>query len=313
MAFLSWRGAWGRWRWPDPAGPGARVGLFAPAHRFDREELDRGAAVLRSWGFEPVIPKKLQPGRRYLAGTDRQRLDIITRLMEDDSIKALLAVRGGFGCQRLLPDLAERWPHWPAKPVFGFSDLTAFHLARLAVDGVLGFHSPMLVSLSKNLAAVRADTRSQKDLKEALLHGGREGRWDFSEKDVWRPGRAEGPILGGNLTLLTALLASPWLPDFQGAILMLEEVDEPPYRLDRLLTILRQSPIWAKASALVFGRFARCGPPAEVRRLIKEAAGDFPGRPVLINAPFSHLSRNRLFPLGAAGVLAARATPHPLR
>ncbi len=302
---MTWQGPRAGWRWPETPGPGARVGLFAPAHRFDRGELERGAGLLRSWGFEVLIPRGLNQKFHYLAGTDRHRLEVIGQLMADESVKALVAVRGGFGCQRLLPPLAELWARWPDKPIFGFSDLTALHLARLAAGGPVGFHSPMAVSLGKSEAAALADRRSREDLKQALMNGARSGGWTFSSQQVLRPGRARGPLLGGNLTLLTALLSSPWLPDCQGAILTLEEVDEPPYRLDRLLTILRQSPVWTKASALVFGRFTRCGPPAEVRRLIHEAAEDFPGRPVLINAPFGHLSRNRLFPVGAAGLVEA--------
>ncbi|MDL2226951.1 LD-carboxypeptidase, partial [Deltaproteobacteria bacterium OttesenSCG-928-M10] len=122
--------------------------------------------------------------------------------------------------------------------------------------------------------------------------------WNFSGRSVIKKGRADGPALGGNLTLVAALLAGPWLPDFEGAVLFLEEVDEPAYRLDRLLTTVRHSPMWTRARALVFGQFTRCGPPAEVNRLLREAAAGFAG-PVLFNAPFGHESRNRFLPLGA--------------
>ncbi len=303
---LSWSGETGPGvRWPAAIGPGATVGLFAPAHHFDREEMVRGAEVLRSWGVEVRIPKGLFRRQRYLAGDDAHRLEILAELMADDAVAGLVAVRGGYGCQRLLPGLAECWADWPAKPIFGFSDLTALHLARFQAAGVVGFHGPMVASLGKADARERADAPSQADLRKALLTADRSGGWTCSPRDVLRPGRARGPLLGGNLTLVTALAASPWRPDFTGAILLLEDVDEAPYCLDRLLTILRYSPIWAEAAGLVFGGFNRCGPPEEVNRLLREAAGEFPGRPVLRHAPFGHSSRNRLFPVGATAVLEA--------
>jgi muramoyltetrapeptide carboxypeptidase len=267
--------------------------------------MERGAAVLKSWGLEVRIPKGLFRRRGYLAGDDQSRLGLFAELMEDPEVDGLMAVRGGYGCQRLLPFLAGRWRAWPAKPIFGFSDLTALHLARLAASGVIGFHGPVLVSLGKSDPRRSADRLSRSDLKKTLLSGKPAGGWTFSERQALRPGRAVGPLLGGNLTLVTALLASPWRPDFEGAILMLEEVDEAPYRLDRLLVTLRQSPVWSRAAALVLGRFSDCGPKSEIRRLLREAADDFPGRPVIWGAPFGHLSRNRLFPLGALAVLEA--------
>ena len=290
--------------WPNSLAPGACLGFFAPAHSYDRGEMLRGAALLRSWGLKVKIPKDLSRRDHYLAGDDRRRLAVLTDLMEDDEVDGLMAVRGGYGCQRLLPALAERWTRWPAKPIFGFSDLTALHLARFKASGVIGFHSPMAVSLGKEPPAQMADRLSLADLRRALTTGDRSGRWTFAARDVLKPGRVSGPLLGGNLTLVTALLASPWLPDLKGSVLLLEDVDEPPYRLDRLLITLRQSPAWRRAAGLVFGRFARCGTGAEVNRLLREAADDFDG-PVLRNAPFSHEPRNRLFPLGATAELTA--------
>ena len=288
--------------WPTDLAPGATLGFFAPAHHFDRGEMRRGAALLRSWGFEVKIPGGLSRRRRYLAGADEHRLALLAELMEDDRVDGLMAVRGGYGCQRLLPALAPLWKKWPAKPIFGFSDLTALHLARFQASGVIGFHSPMVVSLGKESPAKMADRISRDDLRRALAGGGRGGGWTFAARDALKPGRVCGPLLGGNLTLVTALLASPWLPDMSGAILLLEEVEEVPYRLDRLLTTLRQSPVWRRAAGLVFGRFTKCGSEAEVNRLLREAADDFDG-PVLRNAPFSHGLRNRLFPLGALAEL----------
>ncbi len=290
--------------WPTAPEPGRKWGLFAPAHHFEAEEFARARLVLTSWGVETSWPKNIFRRQRYLAGSDQFRLDFMDRLMMDPEVAGLLAVRGGSGCQRLLPLLANRWTAWPTKPIIGFSDLTALHLGRLAAVGVIGYHGPMLISLGKINPADLVDTCSQADLRWALRRVPFAGGWTFQDRDVLKPGRARGPLLGGNLTLLIHLLTSPWLPDFTGAILLVEDADEYAYRLDRLLISLRQSYLWLRLSGLVFGRFIRCGSPALVRALLKEAAEDFSG-PVLMNAPVSHGGRNRLFPLGALAALTA--------
>jgi len=291
--------------WPNPLGPGSTVGLFAPAGNFDRQEMARGVELVTSWGLKVLIPKGLHRHCGYLAGDDAHRLGIMAELMADPAVDALMAVRGGYGCQRLLPRLAKKWSSWPAKPIFGFSDLTALHLARFQAAGLIGFHSPMIISLGRGEPTERADIQSQADLKKALTSSERSGRWVFSQRDVYKKGRARGPLLGGNLTLVVALASGPWSPDYRGAIVLLEEVGEIPYRLDRLLTTLKQSRLWSEASGLVFGRFTSCGLTGEVNGLLREAADDFWDRPVLFNAPFGHSPRNRLFPLGATAELDA--------
>jgi muramoyltetrapeptide carboxypeptidase len=227
----------------------------------------------------------------------------MAELMADPAVGGLWAVRGGSGCQRLLPRLARYWAAWPPKPILGFSDLTALHLARLKAAGIIGWHGPMLTALGQASPGRRLEGASLAALKAALISPVRVGGWEFSPRDALRPGRALGPLLGGNLCLLAHLLDSPWLPDPAGAILLLEDVDEAPYRLDRLLTTLRQSRLWGALGGLVFGRFTRCGSPAVVKGLLRETAEAFPG-PVLMNAPFGHGRLNRAFPLGALAELA---------
>ncbi len=279
---------------------GATLGLFAPSHTFDRAELKRGKEVLSSWGFTLKEAPDLCRQDRYLAGDDAHRFASIKILMEDDTVDALVAVRGGYGCQRLLPLLAPCWDKWPAKPIFGFSDLTALHLARYQKTGAIGYHSPLVANLGSSTSAPNAT--SVRDFR-AKLSGKSLGKWSFAAKNILQQGQAQGPLLGGNLSLLVSLLASPWLPDFKGSILLLEDVGEVPYRLDRLFTILRQSPIWRVAKGLVLGSFTACGPQSSsVRHILLEAAADFDG-PVVWRAPFGHAPQNRTFPVGALGNL----------
>lgn len=287
--------------WPPAPGPGQAWGLFAPAHPFERADFELALARLRAWGLKVRHSPKIFRRARHLAGPDEHRLEIMAELMADPEVGGLWAVRGGSGCQRLLPRLASCWPHWPPKPILGFSDLTALHLARLKAAGVIGWHGPMAAALGRPGPLAGA---SLADLKAVLFSPVRAGGWEFSPRDVLRPGWAKGPLLGGNLCLLVHLLDSPWLPGPAGAILLIEEVDEAPYRLDRLLTSLRQSRLWEALGGLVFGRFTRCGSPAEVRGLLRETAEAFPG-PVLMNAPFGHGRFNRVFPVGALAELSA--------
>ncbi|MDR2725791.1 MAG: LD-carboxypeptidase [Candidatus Adiutrix sp.] len=288
--------------WPAAPGPGQVWGLFAPAHHFDRQEFDQALIRLKTWGLKVSVPANIFRRARHLAGSDECRLEVMEELMADPAVGGLWAVRGGSGCQRLLPNLASRWAAWPPKPILGFSDLTALHLARLRAAGVIGWHGPMVAALGR--AGARLEGASLAALKAALFSQARAGGWGFSPRDVLRPGLARGPLLGGNLCVLIHLLESSWLPEAAGAILLVEEVDEAPFRLDRLLTTLRQSRLWGVLGGLVFGRFTRCGSPAAVRALLRETAEAFPG-PVLMNAPFGHGRFNRAFPLGALAELSA--------
>jgi len=287
--------------WPSLPGPGQAWGIFAPAHPFERADFELALARLRTWGLAVCHSPKIFRRARHLAGSDEHRLEIMAELMSNPEVGGLWAVRGGSGCQRLLPRLASLWPLWPPKPILGFSDLTALHLARLKAAGVIGWHGPMAAALGRPGPPTGA---SLADLKAVLFSPVRAGGWEFSPRDVLRPGLARGALLGGNLCLLVHLLDSPWLPDPAGAILLVEEVDEAAYRLDRLLTSLRQSRLWTALGGLVFGRFTRCGSPAEVRGLLRETAEAFSG-PVLMNAPFGHGRFNRVFPVGALAELSA--------
>jgi muramoyltetrapeptide carboxypeptidase len=289
--------------WPAAPEPGQAWGLFAPAHPFDREEFELALARLKTWGLKVCYSPTIFRRARHLAGSDDHRLEAMTELMSNPEVGGLWAVRGGSGCQRLLPRLAARWPLWPPKPIVGFSDITALHLARLKAAGIIGWHGPMVAALGR-AGPGRLGGSSLADLKSVLFSPARAGAWEFSPRDVLRPGRARGPLLGGNLCLLVHLLDSPWLPDPAGAVLLVEDVDEVPYRLDRLLTSLRQSRLWGALGALVFGRFTRCGSSASVKALLRETAEAFPG-PVLMNAPFGHARLNRVFPVGVLAEISA--------
>ena len=201
---------------------------------------------------------------------------------------AYLARRGGYGCQRLLPAIGS-WKMAPSgKPIIGFSDLTALHLSRYKETGEGGWHAPMADALPG---------LSPGDLKAALagLAGLAPRRWLFPEGSAISPSGpsiGRGPLLGGNLSIVCALLGTGRLPSFDGAILMLEDVGESGYRLDRLLSSLALSSAFSRLQGLVFGQFCGCGPKS-LAALQKEAARRLPrGIPAATSAPFGHQRPN---------------------
>lgn len=283
--------------WPQPLQEGDAISVAAPSGPFSEERFQRGLAVLHKLGFKVLAPKGLRARRGFLAGSDAHRLEGLIRALRDPRSKAVIAARGGYGAMRLLPDLAKIWPQAAGKALIGFSDLTAIHLARLAAGGPVGYHAPMITSLADTDEAALAD------FKTGLLKAGA-AEIVFRGNRVLYPGTAQGPVLGGNLTIFCHLLATPYLPDLAGAILALEDVGESPYRLDRLLTAIRLSGQAGRLAGLAFGAFANCGPEAGVDAVLEDFARRL-RKPVLSGLAFGHHPANHFLPLGSWAELSA--------
>jgi muramoyltetrapeptide carboxypeptidase len=234
--------------------------------------------------------------RGYLAGSDRRRLDELNQALSDPTARALVAVRGGYGATRICPvadfSALERYPKW----CVGFSDFTAIHLEALRA-GVASLHAPNLTALGRGDAAAR---QSWLEALEAPL-----SRREFSGLDVLRAGRASGTLVGGNLTLLFTAAASGQLELPADAILFFEEVNEAPYRIDRMLTALCCSGKLRPVRGVCLGDLAADGSHA-VRRAALDAVldclGDL-GVPILAGLPVGHGARNQPLPLGVPALL----------
>jgi muramoyltetrapeptide carboxypeptidase len=210
-------------------------------------------------------------------------------------LEALLAVRGGHGSLRLLPLLEPLWKSFPAhKPIIGFSDVTALHLARLSAAGAGGWHGPNLLYYTR---------KNHKNYLE-FLRGLKPREWLFGKGEVLVPGDTAGPVMGGNLTIFAHVYGTGYSPPSKGRILLLEDVGEKPYAIDRLLTTLLLRGAFEGALGVVLGSFASCGNPGELRDLILHFFQSFK-IPVLINAPFGHGIENRPWFYGERGVLFA--------
>lgn len=266
--------------------PGRRLGVVAPSGPFERERFDKGLAVLAG-RYQVEVAPEATSRHRYLAGTDTARAASFQRFLDDDGIAAIVAARGGYGAMRILPSLAVRRP----LTVLGFSDITAIHLAWQA-RGFRSIHGPVVTQLGSQPADVVARTFE-------LL----EGRpvEPLSGTETVRPGAVEGPLLGGNLSLLASLVGTRWLPSLSGAVLLIEDVGERPYRLDRMWTHLALAGALEGIVGVVLGEFTDCDEKdatftaTEVLHELVSALGV----PVLAGLPIGHGAVNHPVVLGA--------------
>lgn len=238
--------------------PGATLGIIAPASpAYDPREVETGRKILEELGFRVSAAPNALRRNRYLAGTDAERLTDLTRMFLDPSIDGLLCLRGGYGCMRILSQIDYRIIRCNPKILVGYSDITALQLAIWKRTGLVTFSGPMLVSDFGRAAGEFTLKHFYRALTGHIALG------DIppapgAKLEVFRPGRARGRLLGGNLTLIAATLGTPYEIDTRGAILFLEDVDEQPYRVDRMLQQLRLAGKFKFAAGIVFGEFTGC-------------------------------------------------------
>jgi muramoyltetrapeptide carboxypeptidase len=285
--------------WPQPLQRGDRVGLAAASSALADDSLQRllaGVTVLENWGLQ--VQPHPQPLRRWghLAGADPERL---SDLLVGD-LPLLACIRGGWGAARLLESGAQTHdPVAGGRWLLGFSDVTSLLWARQAAGRTGGIHGPMVTTL-----AAEPDW-SQQRLRD-LLFGAPVAPL---QGEGWCGGAAEGPLLVGNLTVATHLLGTAHLPPLNGAVLVLEDVGEAPYRIDRLLTHWRLCGALQKLAAIGFGSFSDCDDPESptpLELVLRERTADL-GIPVLAGLPVGHTAGNAALPLGVRARLDADA------
>ncbi|HEY7889649.1 MAG TPA: LD-carboxypeptidase [Steroidobacteraceae bacterium] len=268
--------------------PGDPVAVIAPSSPFDRASFEAGLAIISrryQVHYDPGVLRR----RRYLAGSDERRLSELKSALGDAGARAIFCARGGYGMMRLLPAL-EGIAVVP-KPVIGFSDITVLH-QLLQRQRLVSIHGPVLTQLSRLDAGAHARLFELLESKApaAALIGA----------ETYVAGVAEGPLLGGNLSVLTRLLGTPFLAPLDGAILLLEDVGERPYRLDRMWTHLALAGVFRRVRGIVLGELVGCEDKdadyssADVLRELAAATA----LPCAAGFPIGHGAQNQPLPLG---------------
>ncbi|MGI8575672.1 MAG: S66 peptidase family protein [Egibacteraceae bacterium] len=292
---------------PPALRSGDRVALLAPSSPvLHPDRLARGVELLTSWGLEPVTMPHLHGQHGFLAGTDAQRLADLRGALEDPFIHAIWCARGGYGVQRLLDGLDyERLRSHP-KLVVGFSDLTALLAALGRRAGLVTIHGPM-----GEWDDARTGAEQAAWLRRLLTEPRPLGRVPSPPCDVLVDGVAEGVLYGGNLSLLSASVGTTDQPDLRGAIVLIEEVGERPYRVDRMLRHLLRADVFEGLAGCVFGAFVGCEERRAQRssQTVEEVVTVFAhelGVPTIAGAPLGHGPGQLALPLGVRAQLDAR-------
>lgn len=282
---------------------GATLGLIAPASPiYSDREFNYMLSSLKALGYSLKLGKHVRDRKGYLAGEDVDRVSDLHAMFQDPEVDGIICIRGGWGSNRLLPlinfDLIKKNP----KVFVGFSDITSLHLSILKKTGLVTFHGPVGKS-DWNTFTV--------DSWNSVLHNAEKAEFALPEQEVGaftiNGGTTSGKLLGGNLTVLTSMIGSEYLPDFKDAILFLEDVGEDVYRVDRMLTQLKLSGILQELNGFVFGKCTECGQNANSLSL-KEVFDDHLKElhiPAFYGAMISHEEQNSTIPVGVKAQLNA--------
>ncbi len=284
---------------PPRLKPGDTIGIAAPAGPFDVGLFKEGMQVLQAMGFRLEIPEGIYKRNGFLAGADAERAEIINRLFADPDVRGIICARGGYGSTRLEP-----WLDWDLirdnpKVFMGFSDITVLHHLIVARCGLVTFHGPMGTTLARAAETTRQAFQRALTAPEPIGIAAEPG-------GVIRPGEGHGPVAGGNLAMICHLLGTPLQPEFRGHLLFLEEVNEAPYRIDRMLQQMKLAGCFQGVRGILFGDFVDCGKPEAIKEVITSFFADSP-YPVLSGFPIGHGRINHTLPMG----LDARLTSDP--
>ena len=295
---------------PQRLRSGDKIAVVAPASSFVREEFDKGLAEIRRLGFEPVFEESVFAEHGgYLSGEGKVRAEAFLAAWRDPSIRALIAVRGGYGSVHLLPFLEHEDLRQAPKAFIGYSDLTTVLTYLTGRCGIVSFHGPMLDRrLSRGIDAYHRDS-----FIGALTRAEPLGELPAAQLEIFNKGEASGPLMGGTLAQLIASLGTPYAFDPPtGHVLFLEDVGERPFRIDRMITQLRLAGVIARASAIVLGDFVDCDEPGgsvAAKGVLARLLEDFDG-PVVHGFPSGHTKGALVtLPFGVRARVVANSKP----
>jgi muramoyltetrapeptide carboxypeptidase len=281
---------------------GDSIAIVAPAGPIEhRDSMNLGISALERMGFRVRFEERIFQSSRYLAGSDADRAEELMTAFEDSEIQAIVAMRGGYGCSRLIPLMHERRLRGSPKLFMGFSDLTTLHMYFRRRFGWITIHGPMATTLG------RMELDQESHLISLMTDPGYHPSLSFPQLEAWKPGVAEGVLAGGCLSIVTASIGTPYEIKTEGKILFLEDQGEPPYRLDRMLTHLRLSGKLDNISGLILGDFLDCDPfqgddshrqsGYTAKEALQEILEDL-DVPIMAGFPAGHGNANWALPLG---------------
>jgi muramoyltetrapeptide carboxypeptidase len=293
----------GNWSLIKPAAlaAGDTVALTAPAGIvYDENEFERMQGVLESMGFRVIFGEHVKRRYGYFAGTDRQRADDLNRFFADPDVKGIIAVRGGWGSARILSLLDFNMIRSNPKIYCGFSDNTTLHLAFLRYAGLVSFHGPNGTSDWSDLTI--------QNFRSVVMDGEKARFRSKSAVKTLADGTAEGRLIGGNLSILCSSLGTLYEPDTNGAILFTEDIGEEPYKIDRMMTHLKQAGKLDSLRGFIFGRCTDCPKPSSAGFTLKNVLDHHIrplGIPAIMGADIGHDADNFTIPMGLPARLDA--------
>jgi muramoyltetrapeptide carboxypeptidase len=281
---------------------GDAVAVIAPASTVESHEeagriispLDSGISTIERMGFRVRFDERIFQSSRYLAGSDIDRAEELMRAFEDSEAQAIIALRGGYGCSRLIPLLQEKRLRNFPKIFMGFSDLTTLHMFFRKHFDWITFHGPMAASIGG------LTLEQESHLLSLLTDPNYRPMLGFEQFETWKPGVAEGILTGGCLSIVMSSIGTSYEINTEGKILFLEDLGEPPYRLDRMLTHLRLAGKLEEIGGLLLGDFLDCEPTQggyTAKEALQEVLKDIKV-PILAGFPAGHGLNNWAIPLG---------------
>lgn len=284
------------------------IGLVCPASTpSSAEKIEKAVQYLERLGYRTKVGKHVMNQIGYLAGTDEERVADLNEMFRDKTVRAVIAVRGGYGTPRILARVDYRALRRDPKIIVGYSDLTALQLAVFRTIGLVTFSGPMAGVEMWNGIDPYTEEHFWKIVTSSAPVGVLANPPD-EPSTVTGKGNAKGRLLGGNMSLVSSLLGTRYSPDYRGAILVLEDVDEAPHRVDRMFVQFRLAGILDKVVALVLGRFTDCTPSdpqkpsLTIDQVLREVTESV-DVPVLSNFQYGHIPRKLTLPLGLKAVL----------
>jgi len=292
---------------PNRLKKGDTIGLITPGSYIDDTGLEKAVNNIESLGFQVKLAKNIRAERGFNAGTDAQRLADLHDMFADKKVQGIWCARGGYGCSRLLPNINYKLIKNNPKVLIGFSDITALILAIYKETGLVGFHGPVGSSdftdyTKEYLTKVLIEPQEKLTINLSTEHEELAKTNKVYQTTTIRGGQATGQLVGGNLSLLAPLAGTKYQPNIKGKLLFIEEIGESPYRIDRMLTQLRQSYPLRDAAGIILGVFRGCEMKGGSRSLslidtLKDRLGDL-NIPVFYGAAIGHIANNMTLPIG---------------